>query len=107
MPISVTCDNCGKSLKVKDEWAGKRAKCPGCGSTFAVPGPGVAMAVGPTTTRFDPNAAARAKAQREKDIGKVSISWVPILLGGLVLEIEVGIIVFLSRPEKDWSPGWA
>src|SRR5438874_1965815 len=27
MPISVVCQNCGKTLKVKDEWMGKRATC--------------------------------------------------------------------------------
>jgi len=90
-------------LKVKDEWAGKRAKCPGCGQTFTVPAPGVAVAVGPTVTRFDPNAAKAAKSQREKEVGKVSISWVPILLGVLVLAVVVGIILFITGPKKVWG----
>ena len=104
MPISVTCANCGKALKVKDEWAGKRAKCPQCGETFPVPATsGVAMAVGPTVTRFDPNAAAAARQQREKSVGRVSISWVPILLGALVLMVIVGIILFITGPKKVWN----
>lgn len=36
MPISVTCE-CGKSMRVKDEWAGRRARCPGCQSALTVP----------------------------------------------------------------------
>ena len=104
MPISVTCDNCGKALKVKDEWAGKRAKCPQCGNTFTVPGhSGVAMAVGPTTTRFDPNAAAKAKAQREKEHGSVSISWGPIILGVCALLVVGLIVAFITGPKKVWN----
>src|SRR5436309_1301759 len=38
MSISIACPNCGKALRVKDEWAGRRATCPGCGTTFPVPG---------------------------------------------------------------------
>src|SRR5947208_726583 len=103
MPISVTCDNCGKALKVKDEWAGKRAKCPGCGNSFTVPAAGVAVAVGPKVTRFDPNAAAAAKEQRQKAVGTVSISWAPILLGVLGLAIVGGIIAFIAGPKKVWN----
>ena len=104
MPISVTCDNCGKALKVKDEWAGKRAKCPQCGNTFTVPAhSGVAMAVGPQVTRFDPNAAASAKAQRQKEAGSVSISWTPIILGILGLAIVIAIGAFIMGPKKVWN----
>ncbi len=47
MPISVTCTKCGKNLKVKDEYVGKRMKCPQCSTTFiaqaGAPGGGGAM----------------------------------------------------------------
>jgi RsiW-degrading membrane proteinase PrsW (M82 family) len=36
MPISFLC-YCGKRLKAKDEWAGKRVKCPGCGTPLVIP----------------------------------------------------------------------
>jgi hypothetical protein len=36
MAISVTCE-CGKKLTVKDEIAGKRAKCPDCQAVLTVP----------------------------------------------------------------------
>ena len=104
MPISVTCENCGKALKVKDEWAGKRAKCPQCGNTFTVPAhTGVAMAVGPAVTRFDPNAAASAKAKRQKDAGSVSISWGPIILGICGLLICGLVVAFITGPKKVWA----
>lgn len=38
MPIPVNCD-CGKSMRVKDELAGKRIRCPECREVIAVAGP--------------------------------------------------------------------
>lgn len=39
MPIKIRCANatCQKALSVKDEFAGKRVKCPGCGQSILVP----------------------------------------------------------------------
>lgn len=36
MPIRVECE-CGKVLRLKDELAGKRVRCPGCGDPLSVP----------------------------------------------------------------------
>lgn len=38
MPITLNCA-CGKSLRVPDSAAGKRAKCPACAAVLAVPVP--------------------------------------------------------------------
>src|SRR5262245_26490267 len=37
--IACECQQCGKPLKVKDDLAGKKVKCPGCGHAVSVPGP--------------------------------------------------------------------
>ncbi|MGL4551130.1 MAG: hypothetical protein ACRC33_08080 [Gemmataceae bacterium] len=37
MPIDVECEDCGKRLRVRDTFAGKRVKCPGCGEALTVP----------------------------------------------------------------------
>ncbi len=37
MPISVRCPGCGKALTVKDEFAGKKGKCPSCGQIVLIP----------------------------------------------------------------------
>lgn len=37
MPIEFRCTHCDKKLKVKEEAAGKKIKCPGCGEATAVP----------------------------------------------------------------------
>jgi DNA-directed RNA polymerase subunit RPC12/RpoP len=40
MPISFQC-GCGRNLRVKDELAGRRVRCPGCSSILAVPKPDI------------------------------------------------------------------
>ena len=37
MPIKVTCGGCGATLSTPDSSAGKRAKCPKCGSIIEIP----------------------------------------------------------------------
>src|SRR6266851_2904417 len=37
MSITFSCPYCRKPLKVKDELAGKKAKCPGCQKVIAIP----------------------------------------------------------------------
>jgi hypothetical protein len=37
MPITVTCPSCSVTFKTKDEYAGKRAKCPKCGEPLTIP----------------------------------------------------------------------
>jgi hypothetical protein len=56
MPITVSCE-CGRSLRVKEEYAGKRVRCPGCQAIQTVP---VSEAVIPEPVTPPP--AARPKA---------------------------------------------
>ena len=37
MSVTFACPGCGKSIKVRDELAGKKGKCPGCGAILTVP----------------------------------------------------------------------
>jgi hypothetical protein len=39
MLIEVTCDTCGKKYRVREELAGRRAKCKACGAVLLVPPP--------------------------------------------------------------------
>ncbi len=48
MPITVTCGGCGKTFNVKDEWAGRAGKCPGCGARITVPGAAFRAQAAPT-----------------------------------------------------------
>lgn len=48
MPIGVFCKTCEKTIRVRDDLAGKRIKCPGCGQVLAVPaGAGSTRATAP------------------------------------------------------------
>ncbi len=44
MPIPFSCSECEKQLRVKDELAGKRIKCPECAAVVLVPNPNVRAA---------------------------------------------------------------
>ncbi len=39
MPILLTCD-CGRKLKIDDQFAGKQGRCPGCGQVLEIPADG-------------------------------------------------------------------
>src|SRR5712691_9972806 len=59
MTIRITCP-CGKQLQARDDYAGKRVKCPTCGKTLAVPGGGDGAAAEALTTKPDPAKKAAA-----------------------------------------------
>ncbi len=98
MAISIRCENpdCQKSLRVKDELAGKRLKCPACGRTLLVAAPSPAPQL---NARSNDETSARSghsgdgPAQRQ-----ATSSWGPWLAGGavgvLVGSLLVGGLVF-------------
>ena len=76
MPIKIQCQ-CGKSLSVKDQFAGKAVKCPGCGQAIRVPSAGPQQA-GPQQAGTQPSAAhpaggMPASAPAAQPVGAASI----------------------------------
>jgi hypothetical protein len=53
MPIPVGCQ-CGKRFQAKDELAGKKVKCPGCGNVLTIPQPQPAGIAGGIDDLFGP-----------------------------------------------------
>ncbi len=53
MSIPVVC-SCGKAMRAPDDWAGRDAKCPGCGQAVHIPGSGTAAATAPVKTGNPP-----------------------------------------------------
>jgi len=100
MPISITCQ-CGKALRVKDEWAGLQAKCPGCGRTFQVPAPGKA---GPTGAQLW---APRQRVQEKETLGSsISISPGIIALIAFIILVPLGVYLIKVGPiraQHQWS----
>lgn len=50
MGIQFSCDNCSSTLNVKNEYAGRQARCPKCSTVLKVPSPDAA---GEVTENFD------------------------------------------------------
>ena len=65
MPISFGC-TCGKKLKTKDEFAGKRVACPACGRGLVIPHPEEAPVIG-YALQEEPSPPAPAAPVEEKD----------------------------------------
>ena len=67
--ISFACSGCGKQLKVKDEVAGKKVKCPGCGQVIAAPErvpsltAGASLSGRPETPTLPPDAPSNPSTQ--------------------------------------------
>src|SRR5262249_53672847 len=55
--IDFTCD-CGKPLQAKEEYAGQRTRCPGCGREMLIPAVRTAIQAGPLREPRRPRAAA-------------------------------------------------
>ena len=56
MPIEFLCPVCNKRLRIKDESAGKQAKCPGCSQLLVIPEAGAYAA---SDSHISPNPGAR------------------------------------------------
>lgn len=71
MTITIKCE-CGKVLKVADEHAGKRGKCPACGAVLTIPSSGQEEAAtaapepAPTPAADTPSGVERLKMLEER-----------------------------------------
>ncbi|MCI0704448.1 MAG: hypothetical protein L0241_25620 [Planctomycetia bacterium] len=75
MPITFNC-TCGKTLRVPDEHAGRRAKCPACNAIVDIPGPDPVFeivekppATSSTPTKSPPVAKPKSKTDEEDQGG--------------------------------------
>ncbi len=72
MPIETICQGCARKLRVPDEHAGKKARCPQCRTTYIVPGVSQSAADSPvdrphhieSPTRDQPKYATNAERDR-------------------------------------------
>jgi hypothetical protein len=65
----MTC-SCGKTLRVADEHAGKRVKCPACAASLTVPGGGAPPPADPDTVRFSCPSCGKEMQARAEHAGK-------------------------------------
>jgi hypothetical protein len=90
MPISVACNQCGKRLKVPDNWVGKKAKCPGCSATFIVSADGAAEA--PVVPAFAPTVAKPKMASPGIHLsgGMIAFFFVVFVIASIVAGVYFG-----------------
>lgn len=126
MPITVTCDECSESHRVKDDAVGKKFKCKGCGKTLVVVAPPPEDEFGDfdeadfpdeeaddeeeySRRKSAPRKALSKKGVRSKSSKPVSIHRTKVPLGidcvyfGAVLMLLLVIIAFvvgLSKPVR-------
>src|SRR3954471_3142335 len=67
MPILLTCE-CGKQLRVKDENAGRRVKCPACGHEMVAPTGGGEAAVRTAPAAAPPAPAGRSRREQFDEV---------------------------------------
>src|SRR3954469_7016615 len=90
MSVAISCTGCGKSLTVKDEFIGKRLKCPQCGATFTA-------------------AAAQARSPgkaKDSDVPRIHLSPGIIALIIAVVSI-VGLLLFWNLGPGKVRAQWA
>jgi hypothetical protein len=85
MPISVSCMRCGKALKIKDEYIGKRIKCPQCSATFTT-------------------GEAQATQQVQKKTADAS-SKMPALHLGTGAKLFLGAFILIAGSFAGWKLG--
>jgi hypothetical protein len=102
MPIVVAC-SCGKQFRAKDEHAGKRLRCPGCGQPLTIPGGGGAAAAAGLPTTKHSFGAGPQKQQPGLHISFSAGQWVligiAILIPAFVIFIKLGPL----KARDDWN----
>jgi hypothetical protein len=99
MPIVVACA-CGKQFKARDEDAGKRGRCPGCGQPVAIPSANPGRSPHPLATGRSFSARQEAPSMMISLTGKhVALLAFAILLPATVLFIKFGPL----KARDDWN----
>jgi hypothetical protein len=107
MSISVECPGCKRQLKAKDELAGKRVKCPGCGQLLVVPRvPSASPQASPTTTAARKSVPGRSRQPTVPPVPHGRPVRSPWYLGGgaAALCILAVLVVIFALPGKDRTP---
>lgn len=91
--IEFACGSCGKRYRVKDELAGKQAKCKQCGSLMAIPAPPAAPAEDPLGLNLDLGALGAMGDPLAAPLGDP-------LAGGAALGSPLGSSALRARPRK-------
>jgi hypothetical protein len=101
MSIAVVCESCERSVKVKDDLAGRKIKCPGCGKVLAVPDEEVDERPARKRSREreeDEEGRPRRKGGNKKSKKGLIIG---LSVGGGVLTVGLVILFFVLLGSRD------
>jgi hypothetical protein len=115
MPITYKCQ-CGKTLHVKDKYAGKRSKCPACGRPFQFPAlsDSVGSAIrkisldleeAPAAQADQPNASAPVSGSTPNALRLRLLQTFVLVLAGIMFFVA-GLLSIASKARQGDSPGW-
>jgi hypothetical protein len=103
MSIELECTGCRRNLRVKDEMAGRKVRCPGCGKVMTVPAlveelPVVEGVEKPPEAEEEQSPAApsrrrRRKARRPSEGGGVPGWLAPVGLSLLLFALGTGCLI--------------
>ena len=102
----LNCPECGKRLHVRDELAGQKGKCPGCGAVLRVPElpSGIQEAIpppGPGVSRQQsPKALAEGEVLAPEERAKKLSRWMWV---GSGLAVTIGVLVGVFRGRGGFS----
>jgi hypothetical protein len=108
MAINLNCE-CGKKLAVKDEMAGKKVKCPGCGSVLTVPAAmdDADQVSEPAVPRASDTAKPKKSSKTLWIVGGVGVLLLSCCCLGSVVTAFV-VVFAMGGPEKTivgkWTP---
>jgi hypothetical protein len=101
MTISFSCPSCEHRLKVRDELAGRKVKCPSCGGGVVVPadeGDEAAVARPSREAReADEDERPRKKKKKKKTSNKGLV--IGLAVGGVVLVAVTVLVIVLNLPK--------
>jgi hypothetical protein len=102
MSISVTCV-CSKRLQIRDEWAGKMVRCPGCGKAVRVPAHGVVAPSGDDKPTVASPTTAPATPSAFPALG-FAIGWAAVVVGCLLAAGGMLITAATYLSDGDFKP---
>jgi hypothetical protein len=103
MTISFSCPSCEHRLKVRDELAGRKVKCPSCGGGVAVPADAEDEEAAAATARpsreareADEDERPRKKKKKKKTSNKGLV--IGLVVGGVALVAVTVLVIVLNLP---------
>ena len=106
MAIALACPACQRALKVKDELAGRKIKCPDCAAVMTVPGKKADTETGITAKKPRPAPVAvqddepddedRPKKKKKKKAGSNRGLLIGAAVGGVVVILVIVLVIMMA-----------